>query len=120
MDEHEQFFQSLTPEDEQLIILCKFLYEGDWSELVCDLEARLAGKPFVFKLSTRIEEDLARIGRLRDFEAAQGIDFWDVLVRSGRYPELANAREAGELPPEKGLRPPTLRSSRGKSSKAGA
>ena len=78
MDPHLNYFQSLPTEEEQLIILRDFLYEGDWEEMLQDLRARQRGKPFIFKLKTRIEEDLQRIQRLKDYERRNGVDL-------GRY-----------------------------------
>jgi len=74
VDPHQEFVRSLDPEEEQLLILRDFLYEGDWSEMLQDLKDRQNGKPFIFKLKTRIEEDLQRIERLRDYERKHGID----------------------------------------------
>jgi hypothetical protein len=39
-----------------------------------DLEARLEGRPYIFRLAHRIRDDLVRIRRLRDFEQASGMD----------------------------------------------
>ena len=99
MDEHDLFLQSLSTEEEQLILIRDFLYEGDWAELVRDLEARQSGKPFVFKLNTRIEEDLNRIEKLKDYEKAHSVDLGTCLVRGGKFPELTrNYLEQGERP----------------------
>ena len=68
MDSHQAFYEALEPEEEQLLLVRDFLYGGDWDELVADLEARRSGKPFVFKLNSRIEDDLRRI----DHEAITG------------------------------------------------
>jgi hypothetical protein len=91
MDPHELFFQSLTSEEEQLIIIRDFLYDGDWNEVVRDLNARKSGKPFIFKLNSRIEEDLGRIERLRDYESTHGVNLGAYLLRSGKFPELLQA-----------------------------
>jgi hypothetical protein len=74
LDPHQEFFRSLSPEEEQLLILRDFLYEGDWDEMLQDLNDRQSGKPFIFKLKSRIEEDLQRIERLREYERKHGID----------------------------------------------
>ncbi len=66
------------------------LYGGGWDELERDLRARLEGKPYIFKLATKIEEDLDRIARLRRYEAERGVDLGSVLSR------LAGAGEAAE------------------------
>lgn len=57
-----------------LVILKRELYEGDWDEMVADLQARLEGRPYIYRLANRIEDDLERIGRLRGFENAQDVD----------------------------------------------
>lgn len=47
--------------------------------MVKDLEARLAAKPYVFKLATRIEDDVVRIRRLREFEQGHGVNLKDYV-----------------------------------------
>jgi hypothetical protein len=58
----------------QLVVLREVLYDGEWGEMVRDLEARKEGKPFVFQLKTRIEEDLERIALLRSYEEEHGVN----------------------------------------------
>ncbi len=98
MDSHQAFFKSLDPEEEQLLLVRDFLYAGSWEELVQDLTARLEGKPFVFKLSSRIEDDLRRIEKLRRYEESHAIDLGRYLVECGKYPELLSdtTDEGGE------------------------
>ena len=69
-----QFVDSLTREERMLVVLKRELYEGDWDEMVADLQARLEGRPYIFKLAHRITDDLERIGRLRRFEQSTGVD----------------------------------------------
>jgi hypothetical protein len=59
---------SLSREETLLIRLRDELYEGSWKDLQTDLESRKAGRPYLFKLAGRIEEDLERIERLRGYE----------------------------------------------------
>jgi hypothetical protein len=68
------FVDALADEERILVILKHELYEGNWDEMVADLRARLAGKPYIFRLANRIEDDLERIERLRDFESRRRID----------------------------------------------
>ncbi len=75
----EEFVRSLSREDRVLVDVRDQLYGGAWDELERDLRARLVGKPYIFKLATKIEEDLARIERLRRYEAAHGVDLGRVL-----------------------------------------
>lgn len=74
MDTPEEFFKSLPREDVQLLALREVLYEGSWEELVADLKARKEGKPYVYKLDSRINEDLQRIERLRTYESAHQVN----------------------------------------------
>ena len=102
MDPHEAYFRSLSPEEEQLVILRDFLYEGDWEEMLQDLRDRRVGKPFIFKLSTRIEEDMARIEKIRTYERIHGVD----LGRYVRSEELEGDRGGIpdlHAPPAKGV-----------------
>jgi hypothetical protein len=69
-----QYVQRLSPEERLLVVLKRDLYEGDWANMVADLKARLEGRPFVFKLASRITDDLRRIEVLREFERKNGVD----------------------------------------------
>ena len=82
MESHEEFLRSLPKEDFQLLVLRKVLYEGQWEEMEKDLIARRDGRPFIFKLQTRIDEDLKRIGMLRAYEREHGINLQE-YVSSG-------------------------------------
>jgi hypothetical protein len=70
----QRFVNALTTEERMLIVLKAELYEGSWDEMVADLQARLSGRPYIFKLANRITEDLDRIRRLRQFEESCGVD----------------------------------------------
>ena len=73
-EEVRQYIQRLTSEERMLVILNRELYEGSWDEMVADLQARLEGRPYIFRLAHRIQEDLERISRLREFERQSGVD----------------------------------------------
>ncbi len=64
----QEFVSQMTPEEKTLLTLRDELYGGRWDEMQTDLEERLAGRPYVFKLASRIEDDLARIRRMRAVE----------------------------------------------------
>ncbi len=74
--------RSLAKEERLLLEVRDELYGGSWDELEADLRARLAGKPYIFQLATRIEEDLSRVERLREFEEENGVDL-GALLRDG-------------------------------------
>ena len=89
MDPHEAFFRSLSREEMHLVALKEFLYEGSWAEIVADLEARKEKKPHVFKLETRIEEDLVRIAKLLAYEESTGINL-------GKYLHIYKESKSGK------------------------
>jgi hypothetical protein len=76
-DDHRRFVASLTDEEAMLLTLRDELYGGDWDRMLRDLNDRRDGKPYVFKLVNLINEDIARIGKLRDYERANGINLTD-------------------------------------------
>ena len=73
------FAESLSKAERVLIIVRDELYGGSWDELQRDLRARQDRKPFIFKLNTRIDEDLSRIEKLRSFEQREEIDLARLL-----------------------------------------
>jgi hypothetical protein len=73
------FVERLSREERMLIVLKRELYDGSWEDMIADLRARLEGRPFIFKLATRISEDLERIERLRAFEDQQRVDLCDYV-----------------------------------------
>ncbi len=75
--EHRNFYRSLSEEEILLITLRDELYGGSWERMEQDLKDRLEGKPYIFKLANRIEEDLVRLERLRDYEEKHGINLAD-------------------------------------------
>jgi len=68
------FIDRLTDEHRMLIVLKAQLYGGSWDPMLDDLENRLAGKPYIFKLATRIKDDIGRIKTMQEFEREQDID----------------------------------------------
>ncbi|NQU76500.1 MAG: hypothetical protein HQ546_09330 [Planctomycetes bacterium] len=78
-DEIDRFVASLSPEERMLVVLKRELYEGSWEQMLSDLQSRLEGRPYVFKLANRIADDITRIGTLREFETAYGLDLADYV-----------------------------------------
>ncbi len=74
-----QFAEGMTSEERMLVVLKRELYEGSWDEMVADLQARLEGRPYIFKLAHRIADDLERIDRLRTFEHRWSVDLSDFV-----------------------------------------
>jgi len=68
------YVRTLGEESRMLVILKAQLYNGSWEPMLDDLRNRLAGKPYIFKLANRIQDDIERIERLRKFEHEHNID----------------------------------------------
>jgi hypothetical protein len=69
-----QFVATLSEEEIMLLRLRDELYDGRWDAMLADLNDRLQGKPFVFKLAHRIQDDIERIERLNRFERQNNVD----------------------------------------------
>lgn len=69
-----RFLDRLSPEQTMLLVLKRELYDGNWQAMIADLQHRLEGKPHVFTLATRIEDDLARIQQMQQLESHYEVD----------------------------------------------
>lgn len=80
MDEsHKSFCASLSPEEKMLITLRDELYVGSWEKMLQDLKDRLKGRPYIFKLVNRIEEDIERIEKLQRYELKHNVNLAECL-----------------------------------------
>ena len=79
----KEFAENLTEEERMLLTLRDELYEGSWENMLQDLRDRLKGKPYIFKLVNRIEEDIVRIEKLKHFEEEQSVNLTDYLGEEG-------------------------------------
>ncbi len=73
------FVEALTDEQRMLIVLKRQLYDGSWETMLDDLRNRLAGKPYIFKLVNRIQDDIERIEGLQKFEQEHNVDLADYV-----------------------------------------
>jgi hypothetical protein len=73
------FVKGLSEEHRMLVILKRQLYGGAWEPMLGDLRSRLEGRPYIFKLANRIEEDVARIEQMQQFEEEHGVDLADYV-----------------------------------------
>jgi hypothetical protein len=73
------FVKGLSAEHKMLIILKSQLYGGKWEPMSQDLKNRLEGKPYIFKLANRINDDIERIEQMQKFEQQYGIDLCDYV-----------------------------------------
>ena len=69
-----RYVAGLSEEHRMLVVLKAELYDGSWEPMLDDLNNRLAGKPYIFKLVNRIKDDIERIEQMRTFEAEHGVD----------------------------------------------
>jgi len=70
---------TLTPDQRDLVLLRDELYGGSWEDMLVDLKNRLAGKPYIFKLVNRIQQDIEMMEKLRALEQELGIDLRELL-----------------------------------------
>ena len=89
----EGFARALSSVDVTFLAIRDELYGGSWNEVEADLRARLGGKPTIFELSTKIEEDLERIERLRGFESTHGVDLRQVADAVGLSVQPGDRKE---------------------------
>jgi len=73
------YVNSLSEEQRMLVILKRQLYGGSWEPMLEDLQNRLDGKPYIFKLANRIQDDIERIEQMREFEKEQDVDLADYV-----------------------------------------
>jgi len=73
------FVAGLSNEHRMLVILKAQLYDGTWEPMLDDLENRLAGKPYIFKLVNRIKDDIERIHYMQKFEKENNVDLADYV-----------------------------------------
>ena len=76
------YVASLSDEHRMLVVLKSQLYGGTWEPMLDDLENRLAGKPYIFKLVNRIKDDIERINQMQNFEKEHNVDLADYVELS--------------------------------------
>lgn len=80
MDEaHRLYCEGLSPEEKMLVTLRDELYFGSWEKMLQDLKDRLKGRPYIFKLVNRIEEDIERIDKLQRYELKHSVNLAELL-----------------------------------------
>ncbi len=68
------FVAGLSNEHRLLVSLKAQLYGGTWEPMLDDLQNRMEGKPYIFKLVNRIKDDIKRIEQMRKFEEEHNVD----------------------------------------------
>jgi hypothetical protein len=77
-----EYIRGLSDEHRMLVVLKSQLYGGTWEPMLDDLENRLAGKPYIFKLVNRIKDDIERINQMQNFEKEHNVDLADYVELS--------------------------------------
>ncbi len=75
----EEYVAGLSNEHRMLVLLKAQLYGGTWELMLDDLQNRLAGKPYIFKLANRIKDDMERIEQMQTFEKEYNVDLADYI-----------------------------------------
>ncbi len=73
------YVKTLSEECRMLVVLKAQLYGGNWEPMLDDLRNRLAGKPYIFKLANRIQDDIERIEQMRKYELDHKVDLSDYV-----------------------------------------
>ena len=73
------FVRGLTETERVALIVRDELFAGSWESYRKDLEARAGGRPYVFKLASRIEDDLRAVEKLSRFERRHEVNLADYL-----------------------------------------
>ena len=73
------YAKTLSEEYRMLVILKHQLYGGSWEPMLDDLRNRLSGKPYIFKLAHRIQDDIERIEQMRKFEQEHNVDLTEYV-----------------------------------------
>ena len=76
---HEKYLAGLSADERTLLALRDELYGGAWDLMLGDLRDRLKGKPYIFKLVNRIQDDIVRIEKLSEYERKHRVNLMDYL-----------------------------------------
>ena len=75
----EEFARGLAETERIALIVRDELFGGSWDNMRKDLEARAAGRPYVFRLASRIDEDLKAVAKLSAFERRRKVNLAEYL-----------------------------------------
>ena len=77
------YARELTEKERVALAVRDELYDGFWDRMREDLTARKEGRTYVFRLASRIEEDLKTIRKLSAFERRHNVNLSE-YVEEGR------------------------------------
>ncbi len=70
----DNFLNNLSVEENMLIRIRDELYESSWDKMRRDLENRIQGRPYIFKLVSRTEHDIQTIEILEKYENKNNVN----------------------------------------------
>ncbi len=76
----KDYINNLSQHERMLLVLLKELYMNNWDDMLADLNNRLDGKPYIFKLANRIKDDIARIEQMREYEKQNGVRLSEMIA----------------------------------------
>jgi len=74
-----EYTERLSEEHRMLVVLKSQLYDNGWEPMLDDLRNRLEGKPYIFKLANRIQDDIERIEEMQRFEQLHNVALTDYI-----------------------------------------
>lgn len=87
----QKYAKSLTTEENMLLTLRDELYswrygkkldrDERWNYMKEDLNKRLKGRPYIFKLFERMKDDIKRIEKLQEYEKKHGVNLMDYVPK---------------------------------------
>ena len=83
VSQHEKYYSSLSADEQMLVSLRDELYDGSWDKMLGDLRDRLTGKPYIFKLVNRIQDDISRIEKISTYESKHKVNLADYRTKKG-------------------------------------
>ena len=84
VSQHEKYYSSLSPAERILVTLRDELYGGSWDQMLGDLRDRLQKKPYIFKLVNQIQDDIARIEKLTEYEKKHHVNLAEFRKKEAR------------------------------------
>jgi len=81
---HDKYVAALSADERTLVTLRDDLYNGSWDQMLGDLRDRLQGKPYIFKLVNRIQDDITRIEKLAEYEKKHKVNLASFLKKEAK------------------------------------
>jgi hypothetical protein len=70
-----EIFDQLDEPVQRLVVAVGTLYRGSWDDCAEDVRRRRAGRPYLYRLPTQVDDELGWLHRLSAYETARGETF---------------------------------------------